>query len=187
VAFTLLIQKAEGNDMEVTQITNETTPCGDPLPELEVPMINAMVSCLGSEHRKLDEHILHLALAATRLESNVDSVTANQCAAEAWNQIRSYLWSHLQIEDELVFSWGGAHQAIPKALLKALLLERQEMRKLLAALPSSPPSEHAQPQTAERAAFAQALLALARTLDSHVARYDADVLPSISRALFHKS
>jgi hypothetical protein len=39
-------------------------------------------------------------------------------------------------------------------------------------------------QTAED--FAQMLLALGRTLDSHVERYDGEVLPSILRALFHK-
>ncbi len=42
-------------------------------------------------------------------------------------------------------------------------------------------------QTAEdRIAFAQTLLALARTLDSHVGGYDGEVLPSILRALFHR-
>ena len=45
-----------------------------------------------------------------------------------------------------------------------------------------------EPQTAEdRSSFAQTLLALARTLDSHVERYDAEVLPSILRALPHHS
>jgi hypothetical protein len=43
-----------------------------------------------------------------------------------------------------------------------------------------------EPQTAgDRSGFAQTLLALARTLDSHVARYDGEVLPSILSALFH--
>jgi len=44
-----------------------------------------------------------------------------------------------------------------------------------------------EPQTAEdRSGFAQTLLALARTLDSHVERHDAEVLPSILRALSHQ-
>jgi hypothetical protein len=34
--------------------------------------------------------------------------------------------------------------------------------------------------------FAETLLALAQTLDSHVERYDGEVLPSILRALFHR-
>ena len=37
----------------------------------------------------------------------------------------------------------------------------------------------------DRGAFAQTLLALATTLDSHVERYDGGVLPLILRALFH--
>jgi hypothetical protein len=52
------------------------------------------------------------------------------------------------------------------------------------ALSSGPDRE---PQTAgERSSFAQTLLALARTLNSHVERYHGEVLPSILRALFQK-
>jgi hypothetical protein len=40
--------------------------------------------------------------------------------------------------------------------------------------------------TGDRSAFAQTLLALTRTLDSHVERYDGGVLLSILRAHFHK-
>jgi len=44
-----------------------------------------------------------------------------------------------------------------------------------------------EPQTAEdRNSFAQTMSALAMTLDSHVERYEGEVLPSILRALFHK-
>jgi hypothetical protein len=61
------------------------------------------------------------------------------------------------------------------------------MRKLMAALRSLSSGVDGEPQTAEdRSGFAQTLLALARTLDSHVERYDGEVLPSILRALFHK-
>jgi hypothetical protein len=38
----------------------------------------------------------------------------------------------------------------------------------------------------DRDVFARTLLALAQTLDSHVERYDGEVLPSILRALFHR-
>ncbi|HJU09580.1 MAG TPA: hypothetical protein VJ728_01820, partial [Candidatus Binataceae bacterium] len=64
--------------------------------------------------------------------------------------------------------------------------ERQEMHNLLARLPLSS-NELREPHTEkERLALAETLLALARTLDLHVARYDAEVLPSIRRALFHR-
>ena len=53
--------------MEAKQFTIQMTPCGSPLPELEVPMINTMVSCLGIEHRKLNGLDMQLAFAATRL------------------------------------------------------------------------------------------------------------------------
>jgi hypothetical protein len=177
--------------MEATQFTTQMTPCGSPLPEPEVPMIkmiNKMVTCLGSEHRKLDDHILQLAFAATTLASDPDALTANQRAVEAWDEIRRDLWSHLQIEDGLVFSWAEAHQAISVALLDILKIERQEMRKLAAALPALSSGLDREPQTAgDRGAFARTLLALAQTLDSHVERYDGEVLPSILRALFHSS
>jgi hypothetical protein len=59
------------------------------------------------------------------------------------------------------------------------------MRKLMAALHAS--SSGVKPQTAgDRSDFAQTLLALTRTLDSHVERYDGEVLPSILRTLFRE-
>jgi hypothetical protein len=87
----------------------------------------------------------------------------------------------------LVHSWGEAHHAISGTLLDTLKNERQEMRKLMSALRSLSSAPDREPQTAgERSSFAQILLALAGTLDSHVQRYDGEVLPSIVRALFHK-
>lgn len=176
-----------------TQVTTRTTPCGGPLPELEVPMINAMVTCLGSEHRKLDERIVHLAFAATRLASDPNAPAAKQRAIEVWDEIRLDLWSHLQIEDG-VFSWGEAHHAISDTLRETIQTERQEMRKLVVALPALSSDADREPGTAgDDAIFsqtplplAQTLLALARTLDSHVDRYEGEVLPSILRALFHR-
>jgi hypothetical protein len=163
--------------MDVTQLTTETTPCGSQLPELEIPMINTMVACLASEHRRLDEHTLSLALAANRLAGDSDAFTADQPAFAIWDEIRAYLYSHLQIEDALVFSWGQDHQAISKILLEALKIERQEMGSLLAAA-AAPLGEHqTPPTTAERRALAQTLL-------EHIARFDGEILPSIRRALF---
>jgi hypothetical protein len=150
-------------------------------------MINTMVTCLGSEHRKLNYTTVQLAFAATRLASDPDAVRANQRALRAWKEIRHDLWSHLQIEDGLVHSWGEVHHAISAALLDTLKNERQEMRNLLAALRALSSGLDREPQAAgDRRSFAQTLLALARTLDSHVERYDGEVLPSILRALFHK-
>jgi hypothetical protein len=150
-------------------------------------MINTMVTCLGSEHRKLGDLIVQLAVAATRLAGEPDAVTANQPAIQVWNEIRQGLWSHLQIEDDLVFSWGESHHAISGTLLAILHNERQEMRKLIAALPVLSSDVDREPQpVGDRVLLAQTLLALARTLDSHVERYDGEVLPSILRALFHK-
>jgi hemerythrin HHE cation binding domain-containing protein len=173
--------------MEATQLTTQVTPGCAPLPDLEVPMINTIVTCLGHEHRKLEGQILQLAFAATRLAADPEAVTANQRAREVWDEIRHDLWSHLQIEDELVFSWGEAHRAISGTLLDTLKSERQEMRKLLAAVPASPSGGDRERQTAaDRGVFARTLLDLARTLDSHVERYDGEVLPSIRRTLFHR-
>jgi hypothetical protein len=179
--------------MDAMQVTTRTTPCSSPLPELEVPMINAMVTCLGSEHRKLDERILRLAFAATRLASDPNAPAAKQRAIEVWDEIRLDLWSHLQIEDG-VFSWGEAHHAISDTLRETVQTERQEMRKLVAALPALSSDMNRKPQMAgDDAIFSQTplalaptLLALARTLDSHVERYEGEVLPSVLRALFRK-
>jgi iron-sulfur cluster repair protein YtfE (RIC family) len=173
--------------MEAIQVTTQLTPCGTSLPELEVPMITTMVTCLRSEHRKLDDLNLQLAFAATRLADYPEAVTANQRAFELWDEIRRDLWSHLQIEDGLVLSWGEAHHAISGTLLDGLKIEHEEMRKSLAALPELSSGVDRKPQTAlDRAAFAQTLLAFSRTLDSHVERYEGEVLPSILRAVFHR-
>ena len=92
---------------------------------------------------------------------------------------------HLQIENGLV-PWGEAHRAISSALLDTLKNERQEMRKLIATLHELSSGVEREQTERGRSAFAQTLLALARTLDSHVERHDGGVLPSIVRALFPK-
>jgi Hemerythrin HHE cation binding domain len=165
--------------------TQMMMPCDSPLPELEIPMINTMVACLGIEHRKLNDLVMQLACAATRLANDPGAVTANERALQVWDEIQHALRSHLQIEDGLV-SWGKEHQAISGAILDIVKNERLEMRKSMAALRTLSYGVDHEPQTAEdHSGFAQTLLALARTLDSHVERYDADVLPSILRALSH--
>jgi hypothetical protein len=165
----------------------QMTPCESPLPELEIPMIDTMVSCLGTEHKKLNDLDMQLAFAATRLARDPGTLAANDQALQVWDEIRQDLWSHSQIEDELVFSWGNAHDAIPSVLLETLNNERQEMRRLMTTLRATLPSAQGEPQEGtDPKAFAQTLLALARMLDSHVERYDGEVLPSILRALFHK-
>ena len=162
------------------------TPCDSPLPELEIPMINTMVACLGSEHQKLNDLIMELACAATRLANDPGAVTANERALQLRDAIQHALRSHLQIEDGLV-SWGKAHHAISGALLDIVRNERLEMRKSMAALRAFSSRLDHEPQTAEDSSgFAQTLLALARTLDSHVERYGGEVLPSILRALSHQ-
>jgi len=161
--------------------------CGGPLPDLEVPMITTMVTCLGIEHGKLNYGIVQLASAATRLATDPGDDTANQRALRVWDEIRHNLWSHLQIEEELIFSWGEAHHAIPDKLLDTVKAGRQEMRKLMTSLRALSSGVDRKPQTtADRRRFAETLLALARALDSHVERHDGEVLPSILRALFHK-
>jgi hypothetical protein len=169
------------------QATTQMTAYGTPLPELEVPIINTMVTCLRIEHRKLNGLNMQLAFAARELVGDAGTIAVNQQALQVWDEIRQDLWSHLQIEDELVLSWGKAHQAIPGMLLDTLKNERQEMRQSIAALRALPQAVYREPQTAgDRRVFAQTLLAVARTLDSHVERYDGEVLPSIRRALRHR-
>jgi hypothetical protein len=170
------------------QLQNKTqmTPCDRPLPELEVPMINTMVMCLGNEHRKLNDLVMQLACVATRLAKDPGAVTSNELALRVWDEIQHDLRSHLQIEDGLV-SWGKDHHAISGALLDIVKNERLEMRKSMAAMRAFSSGADHEPQTPEdRSGFAQTLLALARTLDSHVERHDAEVLPSILRALSHQ-
>jgi hypothetical protein len=128
-----IAQVAEATNMEAKDFTIRETPCSSPLPELEVPMINTMVACLGVEHRKLNRLNMQLAYAATSLAGDFDTIESNQKVVGVWDEIRQILWSHLQIEDELV-SWGAGHHAISSALLGTLKDERQEMRKLFATL-----------------------------------------------------
>src|SRR5271163_5317124 len=105
--------------MNVPQVTG-TVSCSGSLPEAEVPMINTMVACLGREHRKWDGLNMQLAFAAMSVARDPGAVAANQRALRAWDEIRHDLWSHLQIEDELVFSWGEEHRAISGVLLDNL-------------------------------------------------------------------
>jgi Hemerythrin HHE cation binding domain len=172
--------------MEAKDTTIRKTPCSSPLPELEVPMINTMVPCLGVEHRKLNDLSMQLAYGATTFASDSGATEANSEVLRVWDEIRQDLWSHLQIESGLV-SWGEAHHAISGPLLDMLERERHEMRKLIAALHAlSPDGDRGAQTAADPGTFAQTLLALAQTLDSHVERYDGQVLPSILRALFPK-
>jgi Hemerythrin HHE cation binding domain len=172
--------------MKHPQEMTQMTPCESPLPELEVPMINTMVACLGSEHRKLNDLVMQLAGAATRLANDPAAVAANERALQLRDEIQHALRSHLQIEDGLV-SWGKEHHAIPGAILDIVKNERLEMRTSMAALRALSSGVDHEPQTdGDRSGIAQTLLALAGTLDSHVERYDAEVLPSILRALFHR-
>ena len=179
-----IAQVVEATNMEAKDFTIRKSPCDSPLPELEVPMINTMLACLGVEHKKLNGLDMRLALAASRLADEPGAITASQQALLVWDEIRQDLWSHLQIEDELVFSWGEVHRAISDALLETLKNERQEMRKLIATLHELSSGVDREQTARGRTAFAQTLLALARTLDSHVERHDSGVVPLILRALF---
>ena len=85
--------------MEHPQDKTQLTACDIPLPELEGPMINTMVACLGIEHRKLNDLIMRLACAATRLANDPGAVTANERALQVRDEIQHALRSHLQIED----------------------------------------------------------------------------------------
>jgi hypothetical protein len=46
---------------------------------------------------------------------------------DVWNEISRDLWSHLQIEDSLVLSWGNAHNAFSGTLLDIIRNEREEV------------------------------------------------------------
>jgi hypothetical protein len=171
--------------MEAKDFTIQKAPCSSPLPELEGPMINTMVACLGVQHRKLNDLNMQLAYGATRLASDPSAIEANQKVLQVWDEIRQDLWSHLQIEDGLV-SWGEAHHAISGALLDTLKNERQQLRKLIATLHDRSVGADRKLTAGDRSVFAQTLMALARTLDLHVERFDSEVLPSILRGLFPK-
>lgn len=102
-----------------------------------------------------------------------------------WDEVRQGLWSHLQIEDELV-SWAEAHHAIPRVLLDRLKHERLEMRNLIGTLRELSLGLDRELTAGDRSALGQTLLSLARTLDSHVERYNNEVMPLVLRALFPK-
>jgi|SRR5579884_1200759 len=168
--------------MQARAVTHNS-PCSKPLPDLEIPVINALAACLESEHRKFGRLIMRLALAAAR-PSDDDTYGPPQLALELWSEIQRDLWPHLQIEDALVFSWGAEHRAIPPALHQAIRKERHEIRKLAAGLAEAAAVEAGGREKMPR--FAQSLLNLAHALDSHVQRYDSAVLPLIRRAAFRR-
>ena len=94
--------------MNGMQVTTETTRGGNELSELEIPMVNTMMTCLGREHRRLDEHILPLALAATRLASDPGALTAEVAALEIWDEIRAYLYSLCRLKMRWCFPGARA-------------------------------------------------------------------------------
>ncbi|HTY55673.1 MAG TPA: hemerythrin domain-containing protein [Candidatus Binataceae bacterium] len=172
--------------MEAESITTVASPCAQPLPENEVPMINTIAMCLGNDHRKLNERIMRLALAAARLARDPDDVASNRHAAETWDEIQRDLWPHLQIEDSLLFSWGRARHALSEPVLDELKTEREDLRNLIATLPKMSSEAAGEPQPPTDGGYpAQTWIALARTLDSHVERFDREILPLILRALFN--
>lgn len=171
--------------MEAKELTIRQTPCGSPLPDAEVPMINTLVACLGVQHRKLNDLDMHLVYGATRLASESASIEGNQKVLQAWDEIRQELRSHLQIEDALV-SWGVEHHALSSTLIDVLKRERQEMRRLMAVLSASSPNKDEARAVGDQSSFAETLLALGVMIDSHVERYEREVLPSVRRALFPK-
>jgi hemerythrin-like domain-containing protein len=180
-----IAQLAGGTNMEATAVATPRTPCSEPLPDLEVPMINSLVTCLGSQHTRLSRLVAQLAFAATRSQRDPESSEAQQDALEAWNEIRRDLWSHLQIEEELVFSWADAHDAIPGTVLDTLKREHQQIRSLIAALPERFKREIGQDERPSDGVEAtETLLSLATALDSHIERQDGVVLPAILRAAF---
>ena len=126
-----------------------------------------------------------MAYGATRLASDPGAIEANQKVLQVCDEIRQDLWSHLQIEDGLI-SWGDARRAILGTLIDTLKNERQEMRKMIATLRELSSGVDREQTAGSCTAFAQTLLALAPTLDSHVERYDGEVLPLALRALFPK-
>jgi Hemerythrin HHE cation binding domain len=170
--------------VEAAQLTAQMTPCSKPLPDLEVPMINAIVACLSSEHKKLNSLVTRLALIATRPVDSANAAAANRDTLQIWEEMRRTLRSHLQIEDELVYSWGEGHHAFSGSLLTALNDDREKLRKSLTDLTAGVSGTEEEPQilTDHRAT----LLALTAILDSHVERYEDEVLPAIRRALFHR-
>src|SRR5437016_2169731 len=77
---------------------------------------------------------------------------------------------------------GNVRDSISGTFLDTIRNDREEMRKLIAVLSAVSRDSDGEPQTAEdRSTFAQTLLALAASLDSHIERYDGEVLPSILR------
>jgi hypothetical protein len=134
-------------------------------------MIDSLVSCLAHEHLNLDEQILQLTLVATRLAADPNPNQAGPQTTEVWEGIRRYLRSHLQIEDEVVLAWGEAHYAIAGTLGATLERERQELRRLLAVLGSYAGPRATPRDSRDRGGFAKSLLALSRTLATHVERY----------------
>jgi len=167
--------------MDTPRAATINSPCGGPLPDLEVPMISTIVSCLSCEHRKLDQRIIQLAFAASHAASNPDWRDDGNRLAELWDELEHSLWPHLQIEDELILSWGRTHEAIGADLMARLVAERKELRDLLASLPRLDASQGPESWPSS----ARTLLAIVQKLDVHIERYDSEVLPAILRALFN--
>ena len=152
--------------------TQMTFRCSS-LPELEVPMINTMVTCLGSERRRLNYTTLQLAFAATRLASDPGAVTANQLVLpKVWGRRDTALRSMVAFaKSKTVWCtlWGEAHHTVSGTLLDTLKNEREEMRKQRVLSVRCRRLQIVYRKSAgERNGFAQILLALAGTLDSHV-------------------
>jgi Hemerythrin HHE cation binding domain len=82
------LKAVEVTNMQAKDTSIQKSPCSSPLPELEVPMINTMVACLGVEHGKFNGLNVQLAYAATRLANGACGAEASHKILRVWDEIR---------------------------------------------------------------------------------------------------
>jgi len=160
--------------MEIQMISSRPKGRMESAPDSEVPLLNAIVSCLTREHQRFEEPLMRLANAATRLHSDPSNSKLYKDAVAAWSALSANLWTHLQLESDVVLSWGAARNDVPTELVEALRSEATRIRDLVKAFDSA----------GDRLEAAKALSGLAHLLDEHIERQDHQLFPAIQRSLF---
>jgi len=157
------------------------TPCDSIFSEesnFEARMINAIVNCLALEHRRFNDALMALGAVSASLAADPLNSEIYERTTQAWARLKSDLWSHLALENGLVFWWSGYQVKSGRDFVGDLSREQREIREVVRRI------EFGTRKESEGAASqARAFVAIADLLDKHIEHYEADVFLAIRGAV----
>jgi iron-sulfur cluster repair protein YtfE (RIC family) len=143
----------------------------------EGQMINTIVNCLALEHRRFNDALMTLGAASASLASDPLNSKFHERATQAWSSLKSDLWLHLELENAVVFWWGGLQLTSGFDFVGELSREQREIRELVRQVESG-----IQKGDEPAVSQARAFVALTNLLDRHIGRHETLVFPVIRKA-----